>query len=153
MCFQPICNKLKKYIEALDIEADARLLHENLNIPGAAIDYFRASSALLKTGARAGLSLYDIACMCCRNDNLAEVPSMMENMFSMASRKRLDHDFGNSKNFLAPPRIDSEAQRHIKQYQSADVKPASGMQRTLSAVAKLPRTRSSERARRNARCA
>merc|ERR1712157_250381 len=42
---EPICNKLKKYIEALDIEADARLLHENLNIPGAAIDYFRASSA------------------------------------------------------------------------------------------------------------
>lgn len=75
----------KEYIENLDIEADARLLHERLNIAQEAIDYFRASSALLKAGVKAGLTLYDIAIMCCRNDNLAEIPSMMEKLFSVAS--------------------------------------------------------------------
>jgi hypothetical protein len=56
-----------------------------LNIAQEAIDYFRASSALLKAGVKAGLTLYDIAIMCCRNDNLAEIPSMMEKLFSVAS--------------------------------------------------------------------
>jgi hypothetical protein len=68
----------------LDIEADARMLSERLNICQEAIDYFRASSALLKAGVKAGLSLYEIACMCCRNDNLAEIPSMLEKLFDMA---------------------------------------------------------------------
>jgi hypothetical protein len=49
------------------------------------VDYFRASSALLKAGVAAGLTLYDIAILCCRNDDLAEAPSMMEKLFDMAS--------------------------------------------------------------------
>lgn len=82
---QPLSEYHKKYIASLDIEADAQLLRDQLNIGQEAIDYFRASSALLKAGVKAGLTLYDIALLCCRNDNLAEVPSMMENLFSMAS--------------------------------------------------------------------
>jgi hypothetical protein len=82
---EPLSAEHKKYIENLDIEADAKLLHERLSIAQEAIDYFRASSSLLKAGVKAGLTLYDIAIMCCRNDNLAEIPSMMEKLFSVAS--------------------------------------------------------------------
>jgi hypothetical protein len=38
----------------------------------------------LKAGVKAGLTLYDIAVMCCRNDNLGEAPSKLEMLFSMA---------------------------------------------------------------------
>lgn len=69
----------------MDIESDARLLRERLNLCEEAVDYFRASSALLKAGVTAGLTLYDIAILCCRNDDLAEEPSMMEKLFDMAS--------------------------------------------------------------------
>ena len=31
------------------------------------------------------------------------------NVFPMTSQKRSDHDFGNSENFQAPPRIDAAA--------------------------------------------
>jgi hypothetical protein len=72
-------------VKNLNIEADAQLLKERLSICEEAVDYFRASSALLKAGVAAGLSLYDIAIMCCRNDDLAEAPSMMEKLFDMAS--------------------------------------------------------------------
>lgn len=76
---------MKKYVLDLDIESDARMLSERLNICQEAIDYFRASSSILKAGVRAGLSLYDIAIRCCRNDNLAEIPSMLEKLVDMAS--------------------------------------------------------------------
>lgn len=36
-------------------------------------------------GVRAGLTLYDIACSNCRNDDLGELPSGLERLFSMAS--------------------------------------------------------------------
>jgi len=82
---QPLSDTFKNYILNLDIEADARLLHEHLNICEEAIDIFRASSSLLKAGVKAGLSLYSIAVMCCRNDNLGEIPSKLERLSSMAS--------------------------------------------------------------------
>ena len=82
---QPISENHKKYIRNLDIEKDARMLREQINLCEEAVDYFRASSALLKAGVAAGLTLYDIAILCCRNDNLAEEPSMMEKLFDMAS--------------------------------------------------------------------
>lgn len=82
---QPLSEKLKKYVLNLNIENDARLLQERLNICHEAVDNFRASSSLLKAGVKAGLTLYDIAVMCCRNDNLAETPSMLERLFTMAS--------------------------------------------------------------------
>jgi len=82
---KPVSDRLRKYILDLDIEADARMLQERLNICQEAVDYFRASSSLLKAGVRAGLTLYDIAIRCCRNDNSAEVPSMLEKLTDMAS--------------------------------------------------------------------
>ena len=82
---QPLSEKTKNYVLALDIEADARMLRDRLNICKEALEYFRASSSILKEGIRAGLSLYEIAVMCCRNDNLGEVPSKLEVLFSMAS--------------------------------------------------------------------
>jgi len=82
---KPLCERMKSYILNLDIEADVRLLQERLNICSKAIDYFRASSRLLQAGVRAGLSLYEIACICCRNDDLGEIPSKLEMLFSMAS--------------------------------------------------------------------
>jgi hypothetical protein len=82
---EPLSEELRKYVLDLDIEADARMLTERLNICQEAVDFFRASSSLLKAGVKAGLTLYEIAVMCCRNDNLAEVPSMLEKLIDMAS--------------------------------------------------------------------
>ena len=82
---EPLCDAHKDYIQNIDIEADACLLRDRLQLCQEAIDYFRASSSLLKAGVAAGLTLYDIAILCCRNDNLAEEPSMMERLFEMAS--------------------------------------------------------------------
>ena len=69
----------------MNIEKDARLLKERLNICTEAIDYFCASCSILKAGVQAGLTLYEIAVMCCRNDNLGELPSKLEMLFSMAA--------------------------------------------------------------------
>jgi hypothetical protein len=82
---QPLSKEHKKYIEKLDIEADVRILEERLNICQEALDHFRAASALLKAGAKNGMTLHEIAIMCCRNDNLAKEPSLLERLTSMAS--------------------------------------------------------------------
>jgi hypothetical protein len=82
---QPLSQKSKDYILSLDIDADAAMLKEQLNFNEKAIDYFRASSKLLQEGTRAGLTLYDIAIMCCRNDDAGEIPSKLEVLTSMAS--------------------------------------------------------------------
>lgn len=76
--------KTKEYILNLDIEKDAKMLRDRLNICSEALAYFYASSSILKAGTKAGLSLYEIAVMCCRNDNLGEVPSKLEVLFGMA---------------------------------------------------------------------
>uniref|UniRef100_A0A7R9WD71 Ubiquitin-like domain-containing protein n=1 Tax=Pseudictyota dubia TaxID=2749911 RepID=A0A7R9WD71_9STRA len=82
---QPLSEKTKEYILRLDIDADVRVLKERLHIRNEALDYFRASSTLLKAGVKAGLTLYDIAVMCCRNDDAGEVPSRLEVLMSMAT--------------------------------------------------------------------
>jgi len=79
----PMSRKTKEYILNLDIEKDAKMLRD-LNICSEALAYFYASSSILKAGTKAGLSLYEIAVMCCRNDNLGEVPSKLEVLFGMA---------------------------------------------------------------------
>lgn len=79
----------------MDVEADALMLKERLNICEEAIDYFRASSLILKSGVEAGLSLYQIAVMCCRNDDLAQEPSLLERLTVMAgelSQQVVDND-------------------------------------------------------------
>ena len=82
---QPLSNKAKEYIKKLDIEADVRLLQDLLNLDQDALDNFRASSLALKAGVEAGLTLYEIATVCCRNDNMGEVPSRLERLSGMAS--------------------------------------------------------------------
>jgi hypothetical protein len=77
-------KKTKQYIQNLDINKDTQMLRERLNICDEALDYFYASSSILKAGAQAGLSLYEIAVMCCRNDNLGEIPSKLEVLFELA---------------------------------------------------------------------
>lgn len=82
---EPVSEATRSYIMRLDIEEDAKTLQELFNIDQKSIDYFCASSRLLKLGISKGLTLYDIACMCCRNDNLGELPSRLEALFSMAA--------------------------------------------------------------------
>merc|ERR1719330_2216960 len=64
---QPLSKRSKKFIQSLDIEADVKMLRERLRLPLKALDYFRASSKILQEGVKAGLTLYDIAIICCRN--------------------------------------------------------------------------------------
>lgn len=80
----PMSPKTKAYILNLNIENDAKMLRDRFNICSDALAYFYASSSILKAGTKAGLSLYEIAVMCCRNDNLGEIPSKLEVLFGMA---------------------------------------------------------------------
>eukprot|EP00545_Synedropsis_sp_CCMP1620_P006824 CAMPEP_0119009046 /NCGR_PEP_ID=MMETSP1176-20130426/4104_1 /TAXON_ID=265551 /ORGANISM="Synedropsis recta cf, Strain CCMP1620" /LENGTH=705 /DNA_ID=CAMNT_0006961489 /DNA_START=762 /DNA_END=2879 /DNA_ORIENTATION=+ len=82
---EPISKEIKNYILKIDIDADCQLLKETLNIQGQALDYFRASNKLLKEGVKSGLSLYEIAILCCRNDDLGEVPSKLEMLTEIAT--------------------------------------------------------------------
>lgn len=97
---EPISSKTKEYVLNLNIEKDCKILRERLSICSQAIDYFYASSSILKAGVKAGLSLYEIAVMCCRNDNLGEIPSSLEVLFDISNdlaefsirNDRFDHD-------------------------------------------------------------
>lgn len=82
---QPLTKQSRKYILGLDIEADVRMLQERLRLPTKALDYFRASSALLQEGVKAGLTLYEIAILCCRNDNTGEILSPLEILMATAT--------------------------------------------------------------------
>lgn len=81
---QPVSEKTKEYILNLDVEGEAAMLKERLNIPERALDYFRASSKLLQAGIGSGMTLYDVAILCCRNDDAGELPSKLETLMSMA---------------------------------------------------------------------
>ncbi|KAL7524928.1 hypothetical protein ACHAXR_002731 [Thalassiosira sp. AJA248-18] len=83
---QPLSKASKEYVLGLDIEADARLLRERLNMEDDVLDYFRSSCQILKAGVKAGLTLYDICSeILCRNDPSGEIPSKIETLTSMAS--------------------------------------------------------------------
>jgi hypothetical protein len=84
-CKEPLSQSMKEYVLNLDIEKDVMMLRDKLDIPKGALDYFRASSTLLKQGVKAGLTLYEIAILCCRNDDAGEQPSKLETILSMAS--------------------------------------------------------------------
>ncbi|KAL7522280.1 hypothetical protein ACHAWX_006971 [Stephanocyclus meneghinianus] len=82
---EPLSKSAKDYVLNLDVEADARLLKERLGFKNDVLDYFRASCHVLKSGVKAGLSLYEIASeILCRNDASGEIPSKLENLTSMA---------------------------------------------------------------------
>jgi len=75
---EPLSKKSRSYIMNLKAERDAQLLQERLHIPSEALDILRASTKLLQAGVKAGLTLYDIALMCCRHDDAGEIPSKLE---------------------------------------------------------------------------
>jgi len=82
---KPLSKKSKEYILKMDVEADVLLLKERLHIGSEALDCFRASSKLLRAGVEMGLTLYDIAIMCCRHDNEGLVRSTLERITSQAA--------------------------------------------------------------------
>jgi len=81
---EPLSKKSRSYIMNLKVERDAQLLQERLRIPSEALDIFRASTKLLQAGVRAGLTLYEIALMCCRHDDAGDIPSKLEVMVKTA---------------------------------------------------------------------
>lgn len=83
---QPLSQASREYVLGLDVEADARLLRERLNMQNDVLDYFRTSCRILKAGVQAGLTLYDISSeILCRNDPGGELPSKLETLTTMAS--------------------------------------------------------------------
>mmetsp|Transcript_17916 Transcript_17916/g.22292 ORF Transcript_17916/g.22292 Transcript_17916/m.22292 type:complete len:611 (-) Transcript_17916:18-1850(-) len=83
---KPLSKKSKDYILNLDIEADVRLLEDNLRIGKESLNYFRASCKLLQVGVQEGLSLYDIAVICSRQDSAGLIPSPFEKMYNKAKQ-------------------------------------------------------------------
>ena len=81
---EPLSDITREYVLSLNIDRDIRLLQKTLHIGHRALDYFRASNKLLQEGVRCGLSLYEIAVLCCRNDNVGEIPSKLELLTDMA---------------------------------------------------------------------
>eukprot|EP00549_Striatella_unipunctata_P011100 CAMPEP_0118700904 /NCGR_PEP_ID=MMETSP0800-20121206/16887_1 /TAXON_ID=210618 ORGANISM="Striatella unipunctata, Strain CCMP2910" /NCGR_SAMPLE_ID=MMETSP0800 /ASSEMBLY_ACC=CAM_ASM_000638 /LENGTH=743 /DNA_ID=CAMNT_0006601631 /DNA_START=282 /DNA_END=2513 /DNA_ORIENTATION=+ len=81
---KPLSQRSKDYVLSLDVNADVQLLEERLNISKLGLDYFRASTKLLQAGVRAGLTLYDIAVLCCRNDNAGDIPSRIEGLYRIS---------------------------------------------------------------------
>jgi len=65
----------KLYIEQIDVDANARLLTEKLNMTPDSIKTMKITTMLLKKGAHSDLSLYDIANLICRQ-NLDEPCSL-----------------------------------------------------------------------------
>jgi hypothetical protein len=69
----PLGKKARDYVLNLDIDADARLLKERLGMGNDVLDYFRVSCMILKSGVKAGLTLYEIASgILCRTDPSGE---------------------------------------------------------------------------------
>jgi len=81
---KPLSEKSKDYILNLNIDADVLMLQESLQIGTEALDFFRASNKILQAGVKAGLSLYDIATLCCRYDDAGEIHSKLEVLTNQA---------------------------------------------------------------------
>lgn len=81
----PLGKKARDYVLNLDIDADARLLKERLGMGNDVLDYFRVSCMILKSGVKAGLTLYEIASgILCRTDPSGEIPSKLETLTKVA---------------------------------------------------------------------
>jgi hypothetical protein len=80
----PFDKETLNYIESIDIQSDARLL-KTLGIREECIRTMIISSTLLKKGAAAGLTLYEIASMASRTDLMES--SKLEDMFEMATKE------------------------------------------------------------------
>mmetsp|Transcript_139 Transcript_139/g.180 ORF Transcript_139/g.180 Transcript_139/m.180 type:complete len:902 (+) Transcript_139:616-3321(+) len=81
----PLGKKARDYVLNLDIDEDVRLLKERLGMGDDVLDYYRVSCMILKSGVKAGLTLYEIASgILCRTDPSGEIPSKLETLTSVA---------------------------------------------------------------------
>jgi len=86
----PFDEETKQYIAGIDVESDARLLRDVVHVREECVRTMIISSTLLKKGAAAGLTLYDIGMMAARTD--LEEPSPLENMVRLAHEKARSQD-------------------------------------------------------------
>jgi len=82
----PFAPHTLRYIANLDIEEDARILSEN-GIPAASIQTMKLTSLLLKKGAAAGLTLFQIASLVCADDEAEQsaLESVVESAEEMSN--------------------------------------------------------------------
>lgn len=76
---QPFSSGIVEYVSELSIQRDVRLL-KNLGIAEGSIMTFVLCSILVQTGVRAGLTLYELACLYQRRVDIPETPSALEDM-------------------------------------------------------------------------
>jgi len=80
----PFDDETREYIDRIDVEADVKTLRES-GISEESIRTMIISTTLLKKGAAANLTLYEIASMVCRSD--LDTPSLLETMVEKASQQ------------------------------------------------------------------
>jgi len=80
----PFNDETREYIDRIDVEADIKTLRE-IGISEESIRTMIISTTLLKKGAAANLTLYEIASMVCRPD--LDTPSLLESMVEKASQQ------------------------------------------------------------------
>ena len=69
-------EKTKKFVEAIDVDADAQALKKLLSIDDASLRSIRITGRLMKIGVREGLNLFEIAELVARDD--VSQPSRLE---------------------------------------------------------------------------
>jgi len=81
----------KKYIESIDMDINARLLTQKLNMSPESITTMKIGTMLLKKGAKNDLSLHDIANIVCRED--LDQPSTIEILCKKAEEMATEKSF------------------------------------------------------------
>ena len=84
---EPMDPDIVNYINSLDAEKDADLLRQQLGLKEAALDNLRITTLLLKLGAAAQLTLYDLAQIVVRE--VSDAPSELERVKSAAEELAL----------------------------------------------------------------
>jgi len=92
---QPFSAKSLAFIEKLNVDENVELLEKELDIRHECLRTMKISSTLLKKGAAAGLTLYDIAKIVCRDAGDDEQLSQLEEMCDEAKADRR-HQRGGS---------------------------------------------------------
>ncbi len=111
---EPLDPDVYTYILGLDPKKDAALLLEKLNLRPSCIRIFRAVCILLIEGAKAGLTLYEIANVILRLEDL-NTPSIMEHIIfrakdlSLATEAeiRVPWSYKDSFHYEPPPRFNA----------------------------------------------
>jgi len=90
----PFDQSTKEYIERIDIQKDVEMLRKELSIRPECLRTMRITTTLLKKGAKAGLTLYDIASIISRKQ--LDCPSLLEDMCQSATQQ----SDGNEESFF-----------------------------------------------------